>query len=335
MKFKSYTHFKNYCLKIAKNNEYIVNKDELETFEKFENVVSTLETLQNENVIKLNNDILDKISSYFKVCDFKTAFSRMDYFINKLHSFSKGKQDFYYVTTSLNSMLGLDVEFEEDFILRYQSIIPPFYPSKIRGLEIKEIEDKIYTINEIDLNYKDKYGVYFIYNYNGELVYIGKSISCLLTRALSSAKERGCLNFSKIELRECKHKSDVAIYEAYYIALHKPEHNKDLMFDDSPSITLPELGVSKEIVRDIGHEYVTYKYTYYKSRVMEIQEFVNLAKKGKALIATTKNIEYLENKGIYSQYEMQHQAYADSLQQIKSSGQYTIPLCSQINLTSI
>ena len=250
----------------------------------------------------------------------------MKYFIKKIHKFSKNEEDFYYVTTSLNTMLNLGLEFEDDFILNDESRTNPFYPSKIKGLEIKKEEEKIYTINEFDINYKGKYGVYFIYNHENKLVYIGKSSTCLLTRAFTSAKERQCLNFSKIELRECKCKSDIAIYESYYISLYKPEYNNDLIFDDTPSIKLPELPVSKTIARDIEHEYVTYTYSYINGRVMDIEEFINLANEGYACLYTIENVEFFKNEGIYSKYEMKQKAYEDSIHQIKDNGKYMVTL---------
>lgn len=320
MKFNNYTHFKNYCLKIASNNDYVVCNDYLRVIEQFEVVVSLLNQLQNNNIIKSQNNILDVICDYFKRRNFKMAFSHMKYFIKKIHKFSRNEEDFYYVTTSLNTMLHLGLEFEEEFILSDKSRTSPFYPNKIKGLEIKTEEEKIYTINELDTNYKDKYGVYFIYDHENKLVYIGKSSTCLLTRAFKSAKERKCLNFSKIELRECKSKSDIAIYESYYISLYKPKYNNDLIFDDTPSIKLPELPVSKTIARDIENEYIAYTYTHFTERIMNIEEFISLVNEDAACLCTIENIQFLKNKGIHPKHEMKQKIYEDSLRQIKNSG---------------
>lgn len=323
MEFNNYAHFRNYCLKIANNREYEVCEEQINIIEQFEIVVKLLENLKDIHIIKLEKDILNIICDFFKNENFETAFSHMKYFINKIIKLSRNEEDFYYVTTSLNTMLGLGVEFEEEFILSDKTRSNRFYPSRVRGLELIEEEEKIYTIDNLDINYKNRYGVYFIYNHEGEIVYIGKSSTCLLTRAFQSAKERKSLNFSKIELRECKKKSDVAIYESYYIALHKPKYNNDLIFDDIPSIKLLELEVSKIISRSVESDYVTYRYTYYKSRVMNIEEFLSLFEEGKACLATNENLEILRNDGIYDKYEMKQKAYEDSMQQIKSSGRYT------------
>lgn len=324
MEFNNYVHFRNYCLKIATNKNYEVCEEQRNIIEQFEIVVELLEQVKAIHIIKLEKDILNIICDYFKNENFETAFSHMKYFINKIGKFSRGEENFYYVTTSLNRMLGLGIEFEEDFILSDNIRTNRFCPSKIRGLEIIEDEERIYTLNEFDLNYKNRYGVYFIYNNEDEIVYIGKSTNCLLTRAFQSAKERKSLNFSKIELRECKHKSDVAIYESYYIALYKPKHNNDLIFEDQVSIKLPELEVSKKISRDEESDCITYRYTYYKSRLMDIDDFINLFDDGNACLATSENIEFFKKEGIYEKYEMQQKIYEDNIQQIKSSGRYTI-----------
>lgn len=324
MKFNNYTHFKNYCLKIATNREYEVCEKQKNIIEQFEIVVELLEKLKSLHIIKSKKDILNIVCDYFKNENFETAFSHMKYFINKIGKFSRNEEDFYYVTTSLNTMLGLGVEFEEEFILSNKVRTSRFYPSKVRGLELIEKEEKIYTISELDINYKNKYGVYFIYNDNGELVYIGKSSNCLLTRSFQSAKDRNTLNFSKIEFRECKSKSDIAIYESYYISLYKPKYNSDLIFDDIPSVKLPELDVSKIISRSVESEYATYKYIYYECRVMEIDEFLSLFEERNACLATRENIETIRNDGIYDKYEMQQKSYEDSIKQIKLSGKYTV-----------
>jgi len=267
---------------------------------------------------------LDVISAYFRSGNIETAFSKMKYFIKKIQDFSNKETNFYYVTTSLNTMLDLGIEFKDDFILCNDSSTSIFYPSKIRALEIIDEEDKIYTINKIDTNYRGKPGVYFIYDNEGELVYVGKSTTCLMSRAFKSAEERKTLNFSKIELRECKSKSDVAIYEAYYIALYKPKYNKDLMFEDMPSIKLPDLEVTKCISRNIENEYSTYKYTCFKSRVMNIEEFVYLANKGYAALDTIENRNFYKDEGIYDKYEIQHKVHMEHMQQIKLNGMHSV-----------
>ena len=182
----------------------MICNDHIQNFDRFEIIVLLLKNLEDSHIISINKNILSTISNYFKKNNFELAFSNMKYIIKKINKFSRNEVDFYYIITSLNTMFNLDVQFEEKFILNPETRLSPFYPNKIRGLEIKEEEEKIYIINEFDINYKNKYGVYFIYNHQKELVYIGKSTTCLMSRAFKSAEERKTLNFSKIELRECK-----------------------------------------------------------------------------------------------------------------------------------
>lgn len=300
MNFSNYENFKNYCLEIADNKQYIVSDEFLEIFDKFEAVVRLLNLLQDNNVIRLKNNILDEICNKFNNNNFEKVLSDMKYSFKQVHRFLKDEDDFYYVTTYLNRKFNLDLEFEDDFILSDKSKESPFYPSRIKCLEIKNAKEKKYSIDEFDTYYKDKYGIYFIYNEKNQIVYIGKSYSCLLTRAFASLKEIQCLNFSKIELRECKYKSDIAIYESYYISLYKPQYNsKDLIFKDTPSIQLPELAISRTIYRDIEQDCFIYTYSYINSRVMNINEFIDLATKGYAYLYTTENMEYFKDKGIY------------------------------------
>lgn len=324
MQFNNYIHFKNYCLKIANNKNYNVSNEQISIIEDFEIVVNLLKNWEINNIIRVEKDILNIICIFFINNNFEEAFSNMKYFINKICKFLKKEEDFYYITTSLNTIFELGVEFREEFILSKEGKSSKFYPSKVRGLELVESEEKIYTISEFDMEFKNKYGVYFIYNHEGKLVYIGKSATCLLTRSFQSAKERKSLNFSKIELRECKNKSDIAIYESYYISLYKPKYNCDLIFDDIPSIKLPELTISKVISRDVNNDYILYKYKYYKVRVMNIEEFLSLSKKKKAYLFTNENLEFFRNNKIYTQNEMKQNAYQKVLQQIKSMDRYKL-----------
>jgi len=87
----------------------------------------------------------------------------------------------------------------------------------------------------------DKCGVYKLFDKNKKLVYVGKSIN-LGNRLHGSLKERKCLFFSYALV---ENKSDVGIYEAYYISKYKPEFNTDGKYDDALSVKLPELKFSE------------------------------------------------------------------------------------------
>ena len=316
--FNNYNHFKNYCLKIASNKGYVVDNQQLKIFEKFEVVTSLLEELSVGGVIRIENNIYDIICKYFKSSYFEKVFNNMRYFVNKINKFHNEEVDFYYITTSFNSMFNLGVYFEEEFLLNKESKFSKFYPCSVKGLEVKKEIEKIYVVNEIDIDYKNKYGLYFIYDEEEDLVYIGKSSSCLLTRSFQSVKERNVLSFSRIEFRECNAKSDIAIYESYYISIHKPKFNSDLVFEDMPSVTLPELNVSKVLSKGDSSGYVTYEYTYLNSRTMKKDEFIELKEEGVAWLDTIKNRMMFNDKGIYLKAEMKAKAYQDTEKIIKS-----------------
>ena len=83
MKFDNYKHFKNYCLKVAKNKEYTISNEQLKTIDKFEAIVTLLYSLES-NIISFKKDVLDVISAYFRSGNIETAFSKMKYFIKKI-----------------------------------------------------------------------------------------------------------------------------------------------------------------------------------------------------------------------------------------------------------
>lgn len=80
-------------------------------------------------------------------------------------------------------------------------------------------------------------GVYRIYNYQKEIIYIGKSYN-LASRIPSSLKERkGCA----FDYTIIGNKADTDIYEIYYISKLQPILNVASNNEDKPTVTLPEL----------------------------------------------------------------------------------------------
>ena len=72
---------------------------------------------------------------------------------------------------------------------------------------------------------EENIGCYFIYDNDGELVYIGKSNSNLYERACTSTQDRTKGNFLKIELYSMPTHADTNIYELYFIAKYKLIHH--------------------------------------------------------------------------------------------------------------
>jgi len=82
-----------------------------------------------------------------------------------------------------------------------------------------------------------KAGIYFLFNETKELIYIGKSIN-LGTRVLSSIRERGAFYVS---VAFTKSKSDMHVYEPYFILKEKPLLNSEFKEFDKLTIKLEKL----------------------------------------------------------------------------------------------
>lgn len=98
---------------------------------------------------------------------------------------------------------------------------------------------KIKTVRDNE-NIPDLPGVYFLYDENKKLIYIGKA-TCLSTRVYSSCFERSAVF---VRTMVTKTKADAHIFEPYLIAIHKPILNYEFKTDDKPTfvLDLPPLG---------------------------------------------------------------------------------------------
>lgn len=86
-----------------------------------------------------------------------------------------------------------------------------------------------------------KYGLYFLYNINKELVYVGKSIS-LGETILNSVWEKNIDGY--VAIAYTKTKADIHVYEPYYILKEKPLLNFEVLEKDELSISLKPLKIS-------------------------------------------------------------------------------------------
>jgi hypothetical protein len=91
---------------------------------------------------------------------------------------------------------------------------------------------------------KEKSGVYYLYNYNKSLIYIGKSQN-LRFRMMESVKERKA-SYARYSIID--NLSDMHILEVYLIAKHKPSRNVSCVSSDKPSIKLKE-PIKSEYIR--------------------------------------------------------------------------------------
>lgn len=113
-----------------------------------------------------------------------------------------------------------------------------------RQLEI-DFSYSIYDMNNdklIDslLEVVDSSGVYRIYNFKKQIIYIGKSYN-LASRIPSSIKERSGYAFDYAVINN---KADTDIYEIYYIAKLQPILNEVSNTGDEPTLVLPDIEFS-------------------------------------------------------------------------------------------
>lgn len=210
--FKSIEHYINYCNKIISTND-----------------------INHSFFTKNNLLILAKSLSHSHI--FEKAGIQPPYqtIINLLKDYKENDPSLHLIT-----------EFENDF----QTIVKIFqnkvsvndcdeYKTKYPIFSKKEIvsdNSKIFTeeffafINQL----MSKSGVYFLYNENHELIYIGKS-NDLYTRIQTSAKARKAYYVSIILTNN---EADTSILEVYYICKEKPILNTDFFTLFTPSFEI-------------------------------------------------------------------------------------------------
>lgn len=302
-KYTTYKGFMNYCIGICNNKQYEYTEENIKYFTLFENVTKLLDYLVEKNAIEIENNIYYCIIKQFTENPEKTFFN-IEYMVNKLIKLNNNETSFYYFCTSLETMLGLKVQFTDEFIKNYNKD-NFYYPEQVKAYVILSDTIQEFGITKKDEQQMGKYGVYFIYDENNELAYVGKSLTCAVTRSFKSVKERKLRTFSKIEYRYPKSKSDVAIYEAYYIAKYKPRKNSDMIFNDDLTIELPELPVSYVIEHNKERSY-KYEYYYYVERVVDVEEFKNSKN---MYLKNEKNKYSLEYNGIHDREKSELYAY--------------------------
>lgn len=124
--------------------------------------------------------------------------------------------------------------------------LPPF------SLELKEFNDLRTYKNH------NKPGLYFIYNKNQELLYIGLSVSVIsrLGNHIGSAKTNPFLrlrhNFKYFSVLECGCPVERDIYETHAINMYQPPYNLAKTFTYEPN--RPIIKTKKEIEDELRRE---------------------------------------------------------------------------------
>ena len=254
MDFVNGKHLANYLLKIFKNNGVDVPKENIDNIKDLENIFTFISNLP----LQIRNDI-DFSNEYY---NWITLAQSNKY--QKLSEISNAGNENIIRFTNNPSIISFDTVFKSfeldiEYKLSYLHTKPEdndiYYPHFLKILDGKPklVKWNIAYYTKPNIPKEDNIGCYFIYDNDGELVYVGKSNSNLYERSCTSAQERTKGNFSKIELYSMPTQADTNIYEMYFIAKYNPKFNSDSRCIDNPTFELPKLK-PKYILERIGTE---------------------------------------------------------------------------------
>ena len=242
MEFANGRHLSNYILKIFKNNGIDIPSEDIESIKDLEKIFTFISNLPNEikDNINFSNGyypwiILSQSNKYKKLSDIsRIGNENIIKFTNNpsIISFDRVFESF-----------ELDIKYEFSYLHSRPCEGDVYYPHYLKILDgvPKFVKWNIAYYTKPNIPKEDNIGCYFIYDNNGEIVYIGKSNSNLYERSCTSAQDRTKGNFSKIELYSMLTHADTNIYEMYFIAKHCPKFNIDSCCTDKPSFELPKL----------------------------------------------------------------------------------------------
>ena len=255
MDFVNGKHLANYLLKIFKNNGVDVPKENIDNIKDLENIFTFISNLP----LQIRNDI-DFSNEYY---NWITLAQSNKY--QKLSEISNAGNENIIRFTNNPSIISFDTVFKSfeldiEYKLSYLHTKPEdndiYYPHFLKILDGKPklVKWNIAYYTKPNIPKEDNIGCYFIYDNDGELVYVGKSNSNLYERSCTSAQERTKGNFSKIELYSMPTQADTNIYEMYFIAKYNPKFNSDSRCIDNPTFELPKLKPKYTLER-IGTEH--------------------------------------------------------------------------------
>lgn len=218
--YESELHVYNIIAKSLKNRDLLIKQEEKQHLERL--IGEAWEIQNNEH------HVLEKYNTH-RPLDVLTWHSRFgDYFCtDELVDLLEDIVGIYFVL-----LLG---DLEGDEIDRSDPSLEIIFRNSAK----ETIDTKVggYVADEFvhDMEFlKQKTGVYFLYDNEEKLVYVGKS-SNLGERLVTSIRERGSRFYEYALTKSC---SDTEVYEAYYISLLKPELNIDGKHSDDLTIAL-------------------------------------------------------------------------------------------------
>ena len=210
--FKSIEHYINYCNKIISTNN--INH----SFFSKNNLLILSKSLSHSN-------IFEKVGiepPYQTILNLLKDYKEND---STLHLITEFENDFQVIVKIFQNKISINDC--DDYKTKY-----PIFSKK----EIISDNSKIFTEEFFEFinRLMSKSGVYFLYDEDKNLIYIGKS-NDLYSRIQSSIRVRKASNVSIILTNN---EADTNILEVYYICKEKPILNTDLFTLFSPSFSL-------------------------------------------------------------------------------------------------
>lgn len=238
-KYENHLHFFYTCRKIIRNKQ--IDNQPLE--EKLFNVTLEIYDFTTTNKTIINRKNLRKPTAIFtyRLVDCN-AMPQISDLIDKFPA--EVINDYIILFTKSNK----DILSDMDSCINYVNVrkeISYKEPSEI--VHWNTNTQKYMTLTQSFYNLRDHLEeasrVYFLYDVDKKLIYIGKSYS-LWKRIITSAKTHGAIYCSYIVINN---KVDTDIYEIYYISKFKPSENVTSKNKDVATITLPKIKQSKLI----------------------------------------------------------------------------------------
>jgi hypothetical protein len=226
--FNDKFHFKNYVRKIAESCGF--NKFKFDN-SKLPKILCEIYDFEKENEIIIKaigaNSIIDHFVENIQNLYFVKENDKYEEFIDNVQKFDILYNETKIVCNKFENIEIVDGYNLYNYLDRYSLKKISFLKSLInlnnpynRLNDVEEIPS--FEFKEFIDSVKGKSGLYFLYNENKDLLYIGKSTS-LGDRIISSIIERRIKGFVCVALT--KTSADIHFYEPYYIIREKPKLN--------------------------------------------------------------------------------------------------------------
>jgi hypothetical protein len=229
--YENANHFFFVCRKFLFKNGLKLDYDEQQSLKRLTDKVFLFQQKYEDLLYRLELREITRILTYFlhSSYDFDSLFDNLEKF---MYIFKRYKEIVKDENVDRSNYKDLYDEYYKPIIIREKHWNSKEKRYKCLSRHILSKQEELIQ----------QHGIYFLYNKEKELIYIGKSVYNLWSRIISSAKEREATYFA---YALTKTKSDTSIYEMYYIAKLKPPLNNDGKYNDPVTITLPELEITE------------------------------------------------------------------------------------------